>query len=262
MVGDLDPHYQHLTFMAPMSEARAEGLVRFLAASEPGTVVDIGCGWAELLLRVVAAAPQLGGMGIDLDDASVRRAVEAAAGRGLTSRAEFLVGDAPEIAAPEATAVISVGSSQVWTVGESLDRPMDYRLALRSLRGLVKPGGRVVYGEGIWSAPPTPEAVAPLAGRLDEFVTLAELVEVAVECDFMPVGCHEASLDEWDAFESGYTARYATWLGAHPADHPDAPEVRELARRQRAAYLGGYRGILGFAYLELIATPAGQHEGG
>lgn len=89
---------------------------------------------------------------------------------------------------------------------------------------------------------------------MDEFVTLAELVEIVVSCDFMPVAFHEASLDEWDAFESGSSARYAPWLARHPRDHPDAAEVRELARQQRAANLGGYRGVLGMAYLELVAT--------
>ena len=37
---------------------------------------------------------------------------------------------------------------------------------------------QVLYGEGLWSRPPTPEAVAPLSGRLDELVTLAKLIEL------------------------------------------------------------------------------------
>ncbi len=44
------------------------------------------------------------------------------------------------------------------------------------------------------------------------------------------------------------------WLAEHDADHPDAPEVRLRAARQRAGYLGGYRGIYGMAYLELLAV--------
>ena len=53
------------------------------------------------------------------------------------------------------------------------------------------------------------------------------LVEIAVSCDLMPVAFHEASLDEWDVFESGYSARYATWLAQHPPDHPDAQPLRD-----------------------------------
>jgi hypothetical protein len=33
-----------------------------------------------------------------------------------------------------------------------------------------------------------------------------------------------------------------------------AEEVRALAARQHTAYFGGYRGILGLAYLELVAV--------
>jgi hypothetical protein len=68
------------------------------------------------------------------------------------------------------------------------------------------------------------------------------------------MAAHEAGLDEWDVFESGFAAGYARWLASHPADDPDAEEVRELAARQHTAYFGGYRGILGLAYLHLVAV--------
>ncbi len=262
MVTDLDPLHRHLTFMAPLSEDRAARLVRFLADGPGGNVVDVGCGWAELLLRVVAGAPHLQGIGVDLDADAIGHARVLAEQRGLAARVRLIVGDArsdtPDGAggAAGAGAAICIGASQVWAAGAGVatDQPLDYGRALRSLRRLVGRGGRVVYGEGIWSAPPTAAAIAPLAGRVDEFVTLAELVEMAVSAEFMPVGFHQATLDEWDQFESGYSARYATWLAEHRRDHPDAAEVRELARRQRAANLGGYRGVLGMAYLELVAT--------
>ena len=241
--------------MAPLSEARADRLVRFLAGTTRGTVVDIGCGWAELLLRVLEASPHLRGIGIDTDEDAIGLAIQRSNDRRLASRTELVVGDAKSSAPSDATGVISIGASQAWAARDAAkDLPLDYHLALRSLRRLVAPGGRVVYGEGIWSTPPTQKAIVPLAGRLDEFVTLAELLEIAASCKLSPVGFHEASLDEWDVFESGYTARYATWLARHPADHPNAAEVEERARQQRAAYVGGYRGVLGMAYLELVAT--------
>jgi hypothetical protein len=69
-----------------------------------------------------------------------------------------------------------------------------------------------------------------------------------------PIAVHEASLEEWDDFESGYSARYARWLAEHDPDDPDTAEVLECAARQRAGYFGGYRGILGMAYLSLVAV--------
>jgi hypothetical protein len=132
--------------------------------------------------------------------------------------------------------------------------PLDYRSALGAIRAMVRTGSRVIYGEGIWAATPTPEALAPLAGRPDEYVFLPELLDIALDRGFAVAQVHQANLDEWDAFESGYTARYARWLASHSADHPDAPSVRNKMAAQRAAYFKGYRGILGMAYLAMFAV--------
>lgn len=133
-------------------------------------------------------------------------------------------------------------------------QPLDHAAALSALRALVPPGSRVLHGESICSQPPTPRATAPLAGRADEYVTLPELLELAVAHGFAPVQVHEASQDEWDTFESGYSACYARWLATHDADHANGAEVQQWAARQRSAYFHGYRGVLGLAYLGLVAV--------
>jgi len=38
------PLHRDLTFLAPLSEARATRLVAFLAEEPPSTVLDVGCG--------------------------------------------------------------------------------------------------------------------------------------------------------------------------------------------------------------------------
>ena len=52
------------------------------------------------------------------------------------------------------------------------------------------------------------------------------------------VDVDEATLEEWDAFEEGFTATL-------PPDR---------AATQRASYHQGYRSVLGFAYLQLLAV--------
>ncbi|SDO82967.1 Methyltransferase domain-containing protein [Pedococcus dokdonensis] len=252
----LPPAHEHLTFMSPMSQARADGLVDFLTRDLPhdATVLDLGCGWAELLLQAVAAHPSCRGIGVDTNEVSLAHGTDLAAARGLTERVELLAADARTAGPPAADAVICVGASHIWQVESAEPQPIPYEAALTALRERTVRGGRVVYGEGIWSRPPTPQATAPLAGRLDEFGSLAELAEIATRSGFAPVIVSEADQGEWDEFESGYLAGHARWLAEHPADHPDADEVRQRAARQRAAYLGGYRGILGLAYLGLVAV--------
>lgn len=247
------PPHADLTFMTPLSEERAARLVRFLAGGRPGSVLDIGCGWGELLLRVLEAAPEAVGEGVDLDAVAIGQGQSLAAARGLADRADLRVDDALGLQGGW-DAVICIGASQVWGAPVEQREPLPYVAALEALRGLVVRGGRLVYGDGIWSRPPTAEAIAPLAGRDDEFRTLGEVVQLAAEAGFAPMAVHEASLDEWDVFESGYAAAYARWLADHDADHPDAAEVRALAERQRTAYFSGYREVLGLGYLELVAV--------
>ena len=54
---ELPPGLTRLTFHGPLSEVRAARIVARLTANRPRTVLDIGCGWGELMLRVLAAAP-------------------------------------------------------------------------------------------------------------------------------------------------------------------------------------------------------------
>jgi cyclopropane fatty-acyl-phospholipid synthase-like methyltransferase len=247
------PLHHDLTFLAPLSEARASRLVAFLAANEPSTVLDVGCGWGELLLRVLEAVPSARGLGVDLDEEATAAANRRAADRGLAERATFEPRDAREVTGPFG-AISCIGASQIWGPNVSEAQSLDYAAALSALRLLLPRGGRLGYGEGIWSAPPTRAASTPLSGRDDEFVTLGALVTLAKEHGFAVMAAHEADLDEWDVFESGFAAGYARWLAEHDPDDPVAEEVRALAARRHTAYFDGYRSILGFAYLELIAV--------
>jgi len=249
----LSPPYDDLTFLSPLSEQRADELVRFLADGKPALVLDLGCGWAELLLRVVAAVPAVRGLGFDPDPDAIAYGRQQAMQRGLSERVELSAGDA-RTAPDGADAMICIGASQIWGSPTAEEQPLDYSGALAAVRSLLSRGGRIVFGEAIWSAPPTDHAVAALSGRRDEFVTLAELVELAVAAEFMPIAVAEAGLEEWDRFESGFSACYARWLAEHDVGHPDAAEVRTRAAEQRRGYFAGYRGVLGMAYLSLVAV--------
>ena len=225
----------------------------FLAEEQPSHVLDVGCGWGELLLRVLEAAPDAHGLGVDLDEESLGVAREHAVRRGLADRAVFDARDAQVVTGPF-DAVTCIGASQIWGSDVTEAQPLDYAAALTALRGLLPRGGRLVYGEGIWSRPPTPEATAPLSGRDDEYVALGTLLAIAEEHGFAVVAAHEATLDEWDRFESGFTAGHARWLAGHDPDDTRAAGVRERIARQHAGYFAGYRGVLGLAYLQLVAV--------
>jgi cyclopropane fatty-acyl-phospholipid synthase-like methyltransferase len=254
MPPDFSPFHLDLTFMAPLSEERAAKLIDFVSANLIGTVIDVGCGWAELLIRILQAAPNGVGVGIDLQDSSIAHAQALARQRGIDDRITLIAGDARNHRPGSSDAAVCIGASQIWGAPVEAKMPLDYRSALAAVRAMLRAGCPVIYGEAIWTAKPTPEAVAPLAGRPDEYVFLPELLDVARDSGFAVAQVHQATLDEWDAFESGYTARYARWLASHPTDHPDASTVRTRMEAQHNAYFRGYRGILGMAYLAMFAV--------
>jgi len=255
MIIDLTPPHEHLRFMTPLSEQRAGVLIRHLTHDlRGGLVLDLGCGWGELLLRAASAAADARGAGIDTDAEAIAHGRRLAEQRGITDRVTLICGDVKTEAPEQAEAIICIGASQIWGPPVEDRQPLDYASALKALRAKVSQGASVVYGEGIWSSPPTAQAAEALSGRLDEFTSLAGLVDLAVAHGFMPVAVHEANIDEWDEFESGYSACFASWLAEHGANHADAAEVRARAARQRAAYFNGYRGVLGMAYLCLFAV--------
>ncbi len=238
-IGDLPGYYGHLDFNAPLSDRRAAGIVSRLSRSAPRAVLDVGCGWGELLLRVLEACRGANGVGLDTDGRCLERGRAEADARGLAERASFV--EAPAEGAREmADVILCVGSSHAWGgTGK----------ALAHLRGLLRPGGRLVLGDAIWTGP---AAVDPalVPDDLPQLPDLPGLVEVAIDAGFRPVFIEEASLGEWDAFESGYLADWEEWLVEHP-EHPDADRVRASADEHRDRWLRGYRGSLGFAYLTL-----------
>ena len=79
-MGNTDPPsgLSQLPFHGPLSQARAARLTERLTRNHPGTVLDIGCGWGELMLQILSAAPDATGVGIDLDDDDLTRGQAAA----------------------------------------------------------------------------------------------------------------------------------------------------------------------------------------
>ncbi|SNT55967.1 Methyltransferase domain-containing protein [Asanoa hainanensis] len=231
-----------LTFMAPLSAARADRIVTGLAAGSPSTVVDLGCGWGELLLRVVAACPGAKGIGLDTHEPDLARGRANAEARGLDGRVTFVDGPAADHR-DTADLLVSVGAYQAFGTIAS---------ALGAIRELVNPGGRVLFAAEFWESPPPPDRLALMWPGMsaDDCTDLAGLVDQAIAAGFRPLRVETATRDEWDEFESLLAADREEWLITHP-NHPEAAAVREQADSQRNIWLRGHRGLMGFAYLTL-----------
>ncbi|MFI6009447.1 SAM-dependent methyltransferase [Streptomyces sp. NPDC051243] len=243
------PRLTRLTFHGPLSESRANAIVQRLTRTNPRTVLDIGCGWGELMLRILSAAPGATGVGVDITAEDLARGRRNAEARGLAPRAVFVEESAVGTSRGPADLVLCVGASQALTPAPTPDHTTE---ALRALRRLVTDNGRVLLGEGFWQRTPTPAELSgmwPGAAATDHH-DLATLLDLAVAAGFRPEWTETASLDEWEEFESSYQADVEVWLAQHP-EHALAAETRDRLDRHRAQWMS-YRGVLGLAYLTLV----------
>ncbi len=237
-------NYDWLNFNNPISEATADQLVSRLAWSDPGDILDVGCGWGEMLLRLLAACPQATGHGIDHDEALIERARRNAADRSLNDRVRFSL-DVTN--AEPADLVLNLGAEHVFgTLDDALD----------ALWQLVRPGRLLLFSYQFWQAPPDPETEA-MIGQLP---TLAELVETTASNGWRPLGLTVASPEAWDQFEFGFLADWDQVVMAGPGDDPGASspaaEARDAADKWRREVMAR-RGVLGAAFLTL-GRPAGS----
>ncbi|MET8086258.1 methyltransferase domain-containing protein [Micromonospora sp. NPDC005194] len=234
--------YARMRWNTPLSEEHAALLLRRLDVRPGARVLDLGCGWGELLLRAVAAGGVAGpvatrGVGVDTDEAALARGRRLAAEKSLNRHVAFVMGEAAAWHEP-ADRVLCIGSAHVFGgTGAALD----------ALASVVRPGGRLLLGEGYWQSDPTAEATRIFGADVTD---LAGLVEAARARGWRLLHLSTADQREWDDFESTWLAGRQEWLLTYPED-PRADQIRaELDDRLRQ-YVGGYRGVLGLAYLVL-----------
>lgn len=77
----------------PDSETLIEAAVDHFGAAPPATLLDLGTGSGALLLAALSQWPQARGVGIDASPAALAVAQDNAARLGLSSRADFRLGD-------------------------------------------------------------------------------------------------------------------------------------------------------------------------
>lgn len=221
----------------PLSEDHATLLLDRLEPA--GTVADLGCGWGELLLRAVERTEDAVGIGVDSDAAALNRGRAETRRRGLAERVTFAEADA---AAWDGTAdrALCVGAAHAFG---------GTRAALAALATVVPRGGRLLYGDGCWSGPPTAAALEIFG---EEILPLADLVAAARTSGWRILHLSTADQREWDDFESTSRAGWQEWLPANESD-PRAAEIRDWLDTREDEYIRGYRGVLGFAYLILTA---------
>ncbi|MFC5008451.1 class I SAM-dependent methyltransferase [Dactylosporangium cerinum] len=150
----------------------------------PARVMDLGCGAGASTLALAEAFPRAAVTGVDLDEESIADARRAAAAAGLADRVTFLRQDA---AAAE-------GDYALVTIFEALHDMGDPVGVLRTVRGLLAPGGVLLVAD---------EKVA------DEFTAPADEIE-RLQYAFSVLHCLPATMAEHPVEAAGTALRAPT----------------------------------------------------
>lgn len=229
--------HRQLAWNSPLSEVHAERLLRRLDLSSARTLLDLGCGWGELMLRAAALHPHLQVRGVDSDRRDLDRARQTAVDRGLSGRAEFLEEDVRQYLGA-ADRVICVGASHAW--GGTSD-------TLEQIGQHVMRPGKLLFGDGYWTRRPSAR-LQKMFGELSE--SLNSLVQLAEAKGWTVSDVSSADPQEWDDFENTWNQDLVE-LSRQEANTTLAAQAARILAERRTQYLEGYRGVLGFAYLLL-----------
>lgn len=225
--------------MNPLSEDDVDEMIEALELDSGARVLDLGCGKAEVLIRIAERYPNVHGFGLDKSPPVLAEARAAAAERVPEAKLALLEEDVREYA-PEPGSfelVISMG-------GVAFRGGVGATLAV--LSGLVAPGGNILFGEGYWRQEPDPEYLVALGAAREELKDYEGTIQAAEEAGLRLLRAVTSSVEDWDRYEDRWAANGERYAAAHDGE-AGVQELSEwiAAGRERYRGLGG-RETLGF----------------
>ncbi len=230
-------HRDH-DYCNPISAAKIERLLDLLPLDASSRVLDLGCGRAELALRIIE---RFGARVLAIDNSSLMldAARERAEWTGALGRLHLDNVDIAEFQADPETFHLTVmlGAGGI---------PGGMAGICRHLKSWTKSGGYVLIGEGFWGKRPHPHYLTFLGGEQGQYLNHAGNVQAGVDAGLIPMHATTASRDEWDEYEWKYCRSIERYAREQP-DDADVPQMLERIRHWRDAYLRWGRETLGFA---------------
>jgi SAM-dependent methyltransferase len=230
-------HRDH-DYCNPIYAAKIERVLDLLPLDAESQVLDLGCGRAELSLRIIERF-QARVTAIDNSSAMLDAARERAEWCGALDRLRLLDADiatfAPDPESFDLTVLLGGGGIGGGMAG-----------ICARLKSWTRPGGYLLIGEGFWAQRPSAEYLALLGGTEHEFGDHRSNVQAGLAAGLIPMHATVASPDEWDEYEWKYCRSIERYAREQP-DDPDVPAMLERIRRWRDGYLRWGRGTLGFA---------------
>ncbi|MXO58117.1 methyltransferase domain-containing protein [Altererythrobacter salegens] len=217
----------------PLSDATVAALIDALGLPGGARVLDVGCGEGEWLARL--SGRELTLCGVDLSAPALARAE----GR-LGPAVRLVEAPAAEFLAAEERwdAILCNGACHALGGAQS---------ALGLLAERLAPGGALLFSDGFWQERPSPAALAALGATESDIPYLSQVFAAIETAGLRVESIALSSQQEWEDYETAWCAGAESHAERIASSAPDdAAQLREAARRHRAEYLDGYRGVLGY----------------
>lgn len=229
----------------PLPPPKVDRVFALLDLAPGARAVDLGCGKAEMLLRLVERYG-VRAEGVDISPLFLAEARARVAQRAPHASVALHEGDASTYPLAEGAYDAAMCMGATHALGR-LDR------TIAVLARAARPGGWVLVGEGFWRKTPDSAYLAVTGIDREELRTHAENVDAGAAAGLVPIYAAVASEDDFDDYEWRHASGVESFAMAHPED-PDVPEMLARTRAWRAAYLRWGRETMGFS-LYLFRKP-------
>src|SRR6267143_2521427 len=231
-------HQRH-SLMNPVDATKLERLYDLLELKPSASVIDIGCGKGEMLIRL-AEKYDINGLGIDKSPYCIREAEKRKHQRVPQADVRFLEMDGAHYKSETVeSSDLAMCIGAIWIYG-------GYRNTVRALGGMTRSSGFVMVGEPFWRTSPRQEYLRSEGLLADSFDTHHGNVTTGESEGLKLVFTLVSSKEDWDRSEGLHWSAAAEYALAHPKDI-DLEELLTRDSKQRQSYLRWGREILGWA---------------
>lgn len=240
--------YEALEVCNAVSMATVEAAVALAAPPSGGRAVDIGCGHGGVAIRL-AERFGLSVTAIEADPAMADLAAARIAASPAAERITLCRGLSGPVLEAEAPWDLIVALGTTEPVGGGVRDPEGM---LRGLAARLAPGGRILWGDMTWIAPP-PEPLRQVVEMTNTYADDAGWRAAAGAAGLDVLWAEVSPPQAWADYRDRMLGAVDAWLAADP-DHPDAASIAERARQVEVMFRFG-EGFMGFGLYLLGACP-------
>ncbi len=191
-----------IDIMNPLSSEQLDRVVDAVASETPVSVLDVGCGHAEFIVRLATRVGVTGDV-LDLSPWQIDRAARRLAKAGLDGVTPWLADGADFAPKQPADLTVLLGASWIWGgFGGTLDALVDR----------TRPGGTIVLGDLFLRDATRREVAEDTYGPL---LTLDDQADALRNAALEIVAEVRTGAEDWRRYDGETAAGVRNWLEAH-----------------------------------------------